>query len=408
MPIFDRDRSIFTDKDVLRESYQPDRIEERDDEIQAYMDALQPVIDGWEPNNLFVYGNTGVGKTAVTEYLLDQLEADAETYDDLELTVVSVNCRNLTSSYQVAVGIVNELRPSGGEIAATGYPRQTVYNKLWDELDRLGGTVLVVLDEIDAIGESDSLLYELPRARSNGHLEDVKPGLIGISNDFTFRENLGPRVRDSLCERELHFPPYEAAELERILDTRAEKAIADGALGDGTLSLCAALAARDRGSARQALDLLLYAGDLASAASADAITDDHVYRAQQEIEQERVTEGMHELTHHGHLSLLAVVWIAASGQTPERGREIYDRYTSLCSRAGVEELGQRAIHNHLSDLRMLGILTAEENRTGSRGNYYLYDLAVPLHSALEALDQELRVPDIISEIRTRSDQKTGN
>jgi len=31
---------------TARESYQPNKIEERDDEIEKYMDALQPVIDG--------------------------------------------------------------------------------------------------------------------------------------------------------------------------------------------------------------------------------------------------------------------------------------------------------------------------------------------------------------------------
>jgi len=62
---FERKQNIFKDKDALGESYRPERIEEREEEIDAYIDALQPVIDGWEPNNIFIYGKTGVGKTAV-------------------------------------------------------------------------------------------------------------------------------------------------------------------------------------------------------------------------------------------------------------------------------------------------------------------------------------------------------
>ncbi|RLM62400.1 cell division control protein Cdc6, partial [Halorubrum sp. Atlit-9R] len=73
---FERKQNVFTNKDALGESYKPERIEERDDEISEYMDALQPVVDGWEPNNVFLYGNTGVGKTAVTEFLLEMLLED--------------------------------------------------------------------------------------------------------------------------------------------------------------------------------------------------------------------------------------------------------------------------------------------------------------------------------------------
>lgn len=103
MPRFTRKQNIFQDKDALGESYRPEQIEERDDEIEEYMAALQPVIDGWEPNNIFIYGHPGVGKTAVTEYLLDLLERDAEEYDDIDLSVLSLNCKSLNSSYQVAV-----------------------------------------------------------------------------------------------------------------------------------------------------------------------------------------------------------------------------------------------------------------------------------------------------------------
>ena len=399
MPRFERKQNIFRNKDALGESYQPETIEERDEEIDEYMDSLQPVVDGWEPNNIFLYGNTGVGKTAVTEYLLDQLQEDIEQFDDVDLEVLSINCKTLNSSYQVAVELVNTLRPKGGEISSTGYPQQTVFKKLYDELDAIGGTILIVLDEVDAIGERDELLYELPRARSNDYLEHSRVGLIGISNDFKFREQLDPRVQDTLCERELQFPPYDAPELQNILESRADIAITDGALDDGVLNLCAALAARDSGSARQALDLLRLAGEIAENENHDRIQMDHVEDARSALEQERVEEGMRELTAHGRLTLLAVVSKAAKEDTPCRTRSIYEEYTGLCESAETDPLAQRSVHNHLSDLRMLGILSAKENRSGSRGNYYSYELDVPFDSAVEAMDDVLHLDKEIDAIR---------
>lgn len=396
---FERKQNVFANKDALGESYQPDQIEERDEEIEEYMHALQPIIDGWEPNNVFVYGNTGVGKTAVTEFLLDQLQSDVAAYDDIDLSVVFLNCKTLNSSYQVAVELVNELRQPGNEISSTGYPQQTVFNKLYDELEAIGGTVLLVLDEIDSIGERDELLYELPRARAHGNLEQTKIGVIGISNDFKFRDELDPRVQDTLCERELQFPPYDAPELENILQSRADVAIREGSVADGVLGFCAALAARDSGSARQALDLLRLAGEVAESEDATCIELDHAKRARSRLERERVEEGMRELTTHGRLALLAVVSKTAKQETPCRTRAVYDEYASLCESAGTDTLAQRSVHNHLSDLRMLGILSASENRSGSRGNYYSYELNVPFTSAIEAMSDVLRLSPEIETIR---------
>ncbi|RRJ33996.1 orc1/cdc6 family replication initiation protein [Halocatena pleomorpha] len=398
MPRFTRKQNIFRNKDVLGESYHPEQIEERDAEIEEYMTALQPVMDGWEPNNIFIYGHPGVGKTAVTEYLLTLLQRDVKEYDDVDLSVISVNCKSLNSSYQVAVELVNKLRPTGGEISSTGYPQQTVFKKLYRELETLGGTILVVLDEIDSIGSRDDLLYELPRARANDYLDQTKVGMIGISNDFKFREQLDPRAQDTLCERELQFSPYDATELESILQTRADIAIAEGAVGQGVLKYCSALAARDSGSARQALDLLRLAGELAENNNADQIEESHVERARAKLEQERIEEGMRELTTHGRLALLAVVSKAAKDETPCRSRELYDDYTDLCERAGTDSLAQRSMHNHLSELRMLGILSASENRSGSRGNYYSYELNVPFTSAIDAMADVLRVDEAIQRI----------
>ena len=396
---FERKQNIFRNKDALGESYQPEQIEERDEEIEEYMNALQPVIDGWEPNNIFLYGNTGVGKTAVTDYLLDRLQDDVAAYDDIDLSIISLNCKTLNSSYQVAVELVNELRPSGGEISSTGYPQQTVFKKLYQELEAIGGTILIVLDEVDSIGDRDELLYELPRARANGNLDSAKVGVIGISNDFKFRDQLDPRVQDTLCERELQFPPYDATELKNILESRVEVAVTDGSIDTGVLQLCAALAARDSGSARQALDLLRLGGEIAENREAEMIKEEHIEDARSQLEQERVEEGMRELTTHGRLALLAVISKAAKEETPCRTRDLYEEYRSLCESSETDALGQRSLHNHLSDLRMLGILSAHENRSGSRGNYYNYELDVPFTSAVEAMSDVLRLTTEIDTIR---------
>lgn len=379
MPTFTRDTHIFRDEDMLRDDYQPDSITARESELESYQTALQPVINGAQPRNIFLYGKTGVGKTAVSRYILDQLQYDSEQYDDVSLSVFWLNCTNLSSSYQVAVNLVNTLRSDDDQISTTGYPQQRVFDLLYSELDAIGGTVLIVLDEIDHIGNDDEILYEIPRARSNGYLTETKPGVIGISNDFGFRDDLSPKVKDTLCEEEIHFSPYNAPELEAILKGRAEDALYEDATGPSVLSLCAAIAAQDSGSARQALDLLYQAGELARSTDRELIREDDVYAARNKLERSQVEHGMRELTRHGHLSLVAVLHLALESNGPFRVRDIYPRYRTIAEESEIDPLVRRRMHDHLADLAMLGILDRHSRNEGrSGGQYYEYEFAVGL------------------------------
>jgi Cdc6-like AAA superfamily ATPase len=84
MGMFERTASVFDDAMVLDEEYQPDEIRERDEELEQYRQALQPIIDNRPLSNIFVYGKTGTGKTYAKSYMLEHLRDDAERYDDGE------------------------------------------------------------------------------------------------------------------------------------------------------------------------------------------------------------------------------------------------------------------------------------------------------------------------------------
>jgi len=200
------------------------------------------------------------------------------------------------------------------------------------------------------------VLHEIPRARSNGYPTGRKPGVIGISNDFGFRDDLSPKVKDTICEEEIYFSPYNAPELEGILERRAEGALYEDATESGVLSLCAAIAAQDSGSARQALDLLYQAGELARAADRERISEDDVYAARNKLERSQIEHGMRELTRHGHLSLVAVLHLALESAGPFRVRNIYPRYRTIAEQSDIDPLVRRRMHDHLADLAMLGIL----------------------------------------------------
>ena len=390
MALFEPDASVYDDRDALREDYQPNSVVGRTEELDAYKSALQPVINGEQPNNIFLYGKTGVGKTVTTRYLLDHLQHDVEAHADLKLNVIVLNCDGVTTSYQVATRLVNRLRGPTRQISSTGYPLATVYEKLWADLDALGGTVLVGLDEIDTI-EDDSILYQLPRARDNGNLSATKLGLIGISNDFEFRRGLSSKVKSSLCETELHFPTYNADELRSILERRVEVAFRDGVVDDAVIRYCAAIGARDAGDASQSIELLMKGGDLAREENADRVTEAHVRRGKELLERTRVTEGIAGLSSHGRYILYALVTLHLEDATPVRTRDLRPRYTTICQAIGNKPLVPRRMRDHLGDLTMLGIADVTERNQGrSGGRYREYTLETDPRTVVNALDETIR------------------
>ncbi|AGB31732.1 ORC complex protein Cdc6/Orc1 [Natrinema pellirubrum DSM 15624] len=403
MGLFQPDTDIFQERDVLREDYQPEEIVGRDEELQQYISALQPVINGDQPANIFLYGKAGVGKTACTRYLLRELKDDAAEYD-VDLTTIRTNCEDLSTSYQVAIQLINDLRDPEDHLKPTGYPRRQVNEWLWEELDAIGGAVIIVFDEVDHI-DDDSILYQIPRARANGNLEESKVGIIGISNDFKFRESLSSKVQSSLCEKELQFPAYNANELRDILRQRADIAFFDDVVPHEVIAKCAAFGAKDAGDARQSLDLLMEAGDVAVEQDATQVTVDHVDQARESLERSRIVDGVAGLTQQGHLVLYALLMLHEEGDTPIRARDVQDRYEIICGRAAVDPLVPRRMRDHLGELSMLGIASrTERNRGESGGRYYEYALDTNPDLLLEALDETVDMVGVTDAVQQRLDQ----
>lgn len=86
--IFERlDAGVFSDERALLHEYAPAEILYRGDEMRAFDRSMQGVARGSRPENLFVYGPTGTGKTTVARRVLSEL---AE-YTDRAVPVY-VNC----------------------------------------------------------------------------------------------------------------------------------------------------------------------------------------------------------------------------------------------------------------------------------------------------------------------------
>ena len=379
-------KTIFDNKTVLTESYQPEKILERDEEIEEYRYALQDILFGSEPDNVFLYGKAGLGKTAVTKYMTDSLVEEANKREEADdVYVQEINC-NGKSLFTVVRNLVNNLLPSNASpFPKRGLGTADAFEELYRQLDRIGGSHLIVFDEIDHLDDADTLLYELPRARSNSHITESQIGVIGISNNYTFRKRLSSKVKDTLMETEISFTPYDANELTTILQHRADQAFVDGACDKSAIAKAAALSAQDRGNARQAIDLLRAGAEVAQKEDDETIMDSHVEAARTLVQRGRLQTRIREQTDHAQYILETIAKLDQKGETPSRSKEIYKGYEQVADAYASTPLTTlKSIQDHLSQLHTLGFLVRYEHNQGrSGGIYYEYELDLDPEIILE-------------------------
>jgi len=388
-PFTDLDETIFADKGVLAEDYQPSDILERDDEITDYRDALKDVLFGRNPQNIFIYGKAGLGKTAVTNYMMNHLlkETDSRSNAD-DLHVHHQNCNGKTA-FLVVRNLVNTFRDPHEEFPKRGLGLGDAFSELYDELDATAGTHLFVFDEIDHLSDVDTLLYELPRARANDHLDNARVGVIGISNNYQFRNTLSPKVKDTLMETEISFSPYDAGELRTILEDRADAALVEDGYSEAAIAKAAALAARDRGSARQALDFLRVGAEIAESNGVLTVEDAHIEAAKDRVQRGRLANKIRDQTIHAQLVLEALAYLSQEDSTPARAKVVYEAYCEVAESWAHDPLTTvRSIQSHLSDLDMLGFVTQHERNEGrSGGQYYEFELDLEPGPVLETREE---------------------
>ena len=359
---------LFVNREAMRPTFMPEILPHREKEINTLASILVPALRDETPSNVFIYGKTGTGKTAVTKFVgKELLKKGRET--GKKVNFIYINCEVVDTQYRLLQNITNHLIDDWSErIPFTGWPTDEVYAKLKQMIEKEGGVTVIILDEVDKL-KGDEALYNL--SRINSDLKNAKVSIVGISNDLKFTEFLDPRVKSSLGEENMIFPPYDAGELQDILNQRVEIALKPGCIEEDVVPLCSALAAQEHGDARRALDLLRMAAELAERSKARKINRKHVRLAQNKIEIDRIIEVVRTLPTQSKLILLAVLLKEKHNKkTGTAGAvttgEVYEIYKDLCKKTRTDSLTQRRVADLISELDMLGIITA---RVISKGRY---------------------------------------
>ncbi len=390
--IFDRyldaQTKIFANRDVLSPHYVPEILPHRDNKFEELAKILAPALRGGAPSNIFIYGTTGTGKTAVTKQVLAKLKERAESRS-LAFKYSYLNCQHVDTKYRVLTQLCEDI---GIDVPFTGLHFDIIYQKFKEALDELDTLHVTVLDEVDMLyRKSSESLYIL--TRMNSDLQDSKISIIGITNDVNFKETLDPRIRSSLSEEEIVFSPYTAEQLQDILSQRAEVAFHKDVLEFGVINLCSAIGAQQHGDARRSLDLLRVASELAERNGDEKVTEIYVRKAQQVIERNTVVEVLTSLPIQTKAVLQAIFLGEGRSEEITTG-DVYEIYSRICKLVRLDILTARRVGDLINELDMLGIVTAQVISKGRYGRSKRIHLTVPSRQVREVLENDFRLSKI--------------
>ena len=329
---------MITDARVLQPEFIPREVQHRDAEVNYLSSVLEPITDGERADPALLHGPSGVGKTCIAQYLIEQLREAV-----VDLNHQYVNCWEDHSRFKTLYRLLDGINQTV-DIHRQSTPKDVL-------IERLRNTdntpYVVVLDEVDQL-EDKSLLYDLYRIQ---HLTMI---LISNTEEELFA-SLDDRLNSRLtnCTR-IQFRAYHETELISILQDRVRWGLKDDMIDTSHLELIAANAA---GDARVAIGILRQAARKVQAESTDRITADVIRNVTPEAKSEIKQKTVDRLTPHQEI-LYEI--IADTGEI--KPRTLYEAY---CDRA-PEPKTKRMVRNYLSKLEHYNLIAAEGNTKARR------------------------------------------
>jgi Cdc6-like AAA superfamily ATPase len=323
-------RKAVRNSEVFDFNYIPQKIFIRQETRQIIENILSFESVG-VPNNMFIYGARGSGKTVILKYLTSYLAAGRK----LSVPVRFVNCRHHNTSLKILAEILG--------IEANGLGAAELYHKLIKTHDKL----IIVLDEADLISRKErtaDILYYLSRA-------EKKYMLILLSNNPSLYRRIDEATKSSLQLENLYFKNYNGEEMLEILRNRCEEGVI-----------------RDMDS----YDLARIAGMASNECNSDARIAIKALQYLTTQKYEDIRENFDKAKKDILVELLAnqsdqvILILTAALKSPDKlVKSVYFVYSITCKEQNIKPFTYQHFYNQLSYLQSTGLIMLISTREKS-------------------------------------------
>jgi cell division control protein 6 len=348
--------AIFKDRSKLSPRYVPEELPHREEQIRQIAHIFSDACKDPEKfplSILQVIGPAGIGKTSTIIRSSRFVEENFAT-SKLSLTTAYVNLK-LQGGNKFAIYrfMLERLAP---ELPVQGLGAEDMLRYLLQYLRENKRYALIIMDEIDYLiktSKDSSIIYDLTRLNE---FEPDKPcnvkGVIFIARATDFYGRLDKAELSTLGRMPLEFRPYTLLQVSDILESRSGLAFLHKSIGSDVIDKVARITTSEEiaGDVRYALDLLLYAGNLAESEGSNRVTLDHVRKVHGQIHPSLTTEDIEQLSRAHLLSLIAVVRaLRARKKEYVELKDVRLHASELADQFGTKRLD---VEDYLDDLKV--------------------------------------------------------
>ena len=305
--------TIFRDKSKLSPRYLPSELPHRGKQIEQIdhiFGASYSNPSKFPLTVLQIVGPAGIGKTS-TVLKFSKLLADKFLHNRLTLKTAYVNLKlQGGNKYGIYRFVLERVAP---ELPSQGLSAEEMLRYMLRYLNENNIYLLIILDEIDyliKISKDTGIIYDLTR------LNEFDPdapcnakGVIFIARSTDFYHKLDQAELSTLGRVPMEFPIYSIKEVSDILVNRCSEAFIANAIGSNVIDEVAkfTVSPANNSDIRYALDLLLYAGNLAEVQGTGRVTLDQIRKVHGQIHSSINTEEIEALSKSQIFTLMAVI-----------------------------------------------------------------------------------------------------
>lgn len=334
------DQTLFKDETILDFDYVPPAVTNRDTEIRTIVSCMKPLFFDKAPNNLFITGTPGIGKTLAVKFVFNDLKQSSS-----DIVPCYINCWKNSTYHSVFVELSKFF---GVPYPSKGVSTDEIIRGITKKIENKKG-IVVAFDEIDKARTMD-FLYPLIDGFGR------KICMILISNYSDFLSRIDSRLLSRLNIENLDFKPYTMPQFEDILKERVSYAFYPNVFEKDAFE-AVVNKAYDKRDVRLGISLLLKSGRKAESDSSKKIKLNHVEFALKTVEDSIQKDRLKDLEVYEKkiLDLLKSSDGAITG-------EIYDKFVKT-----GEDVSMRTFRKYLNQLERLEFIKTEETGAGFRG-----------------------------------------
>lgn len=352
---------IFRDRSKLSPRYVPAELPHRETQIEQIQYALKGSYskpDEFPLTVLQIIGPAGIGKTS-TVLKFSKLFEEEFRKNRLKLVTGYVNLKlQGGNKYTIYRLLLERVAP---ELPAQGMSAEEMLRYLLRYLRENKIYVIIILDEIDYLvkisKDSGGIIYDLTRLNE---FDPDKPcnvkGVIFIARSTDFYSKLDSAELSTLGRVPMEFTTYSIKQVSDILVSRCSEAFNANAIGSDIIDEVSKFTTSPsvNGDIRLALDLLLYAGNLAESRGTGRVLVDHIRKVHGQIHPSVTTPDIEELPKNQIFTLLAL--IRALRTKKRQYVDLKEIRLSASELAEEFKLKKLDVEDHLDDLHAKNII----------------------------------------------------